>query len=103
VIDMGEKYPESVLTKNRKGELEIRNLISRGRFVIYNYRDPKTFKRMENNKRKIYLKDEAGKVEEYYIIPTQTPNRALFITPKKAEEKVRSVWNNKKKSEESLW
>lgn len=96
-------YPENVLTKNRKGELEVRNLISRGKYVMYDYRDPKTWEQMESKKRKLYLKDENGNVEEYYIIPTQIPNRALFITPKKIEKKVRSVWNNKKKKEELLW
>lgn len=97
------QYPKSVITKNKKGEYEIRNLISRGQFVMYDYRDVKTFKQVENNKRKLYLKDESGKIEEYYIIPTQTPSRSLFIKPKEVENKVRSVWNSKKRKEEPLW
>lgn len=97
------EYPQNVITKNKKGENEIRNLISRGQFVMYDYRDPKTFRQMENNKRKLYLKDETGKVEEYYIIPTKTSNRSLLIKPKAIESKVRSVWNNKKRKEEALW
>ena len=46
------KYPESVLTKDKKGVLEVRNLNVRGQFVIYDYRDVETFKQVENNKKK---------------------------------------------------
>jgi len=98
-----KKYPESVLTKDRKGNLEVRNLISRGQFVIYDYRDVKTFKQVENNKKKLYLKDKNGKVTEYYIIPLKSVNRSLLITPEKPEEKVRKVWDNKMQKEEDLW
>ena len=95
-------YPESVLTKDRKSNLEVRNLISRGQFVMYDYRDVKTFKQLESNKKKIYLKDEEGKIIEYYIIPLKTGNRSLLITPEKAEEKPRKIWNEKIKKEEDL-
>lgn len=97
------EYPENVITKNKRGEEEVRNLISRGKFVMYDYRNPKTFKQMENNKIKLYLKDESGNTEEYYIIPTKTPNRSLLIRPKEIDNKTRFVWNNKKKKEEALW
>jgi len=30
-------FPEDVLTKTRKGEIEVRSLIDRGRYVRYNY------------------------------------------------------------------
>jgi len=96
------EYPESVLTKNKKGETEVRNLISRGEFVLYDYRDPKTFKQMENKKRKLYLKHD-NVIEEYYIIPTQMQNRELLIKPKELDEKTRMVWNSSKKKEEPLW
>ncbi len=98
-----EKYPETVLTKDKKGNLEIRNLVSRGQFVMYDYRDAKTFKQVENNKKKIYLKDGEGKVTEYYIIPLKTGNRSLLISPDKSEEKPRKVWNDKTKKEDDLW
>ncbi len=45
-----KEYPESVLTKDRKGNLEVRNLSARGQFVMYDYRDAKNFKQVENNK-----------------------------------------------------
>ena len=98
-----KEYPESVLTKDRKGNLEVRNLISRGQFVVYDYRDVKTFKQVENNKKKLYLKDKDGEIREYYIIPLKTGNRSLLITPEKSEEKVRKLWNDKTQKEEDLW
>jgi len=98
-----EKYPETVLTKDKKGNMEVRNLVFRGQFVIYDYRDVKTFKQVESSKKKIYLKDENGQISEYYIIPLKTGNRSLLIKPEKPEEKVRKVWNEKIKKEEDLW
>jgi len=98
-----KEYPESVLTKDKKGNLEVRNLISRGQFVMYDYRDVKTFKQVESNKRKLYLKNNDGKIEEYYIIQLKTGNRSLLITPDKPDEKPRKVWNNKNQKEEDLW
>jgi hypothetical protein len=97
------EYPETVLTKDKKGNLEVRNFISRGQFVMYDYRDTKTFKQVESSKRKIYLKDKEGKITEYYIIPLKIGNRSLLITSDKAEEKVRKVWNDKAMKEEDLW
>jgi len=97
-----ENYPETVLTKDKKGNIEVRNLISRGNFVIYDYRDVKTFKQVESNKKKIYLKDGNSQVSEYYIIPLKTGNRSLLINPEKPVEKPRKVWNDKTKKEEDL-
>lgn len=96
------EYPESVLTKSKKGNIEVRNLISRGKFVMYDYRDPKTFRQVEDKKVKLYLKDEEGNVEEYYIIPLKA-ERSLMIKPKELEEKERKVWNQKTKRAEELW
>jgi len=98
-----KEYSESVLTKDKKGNLEVRNIISRGQFVMYDYRDDKTFKQVENKKKKIYLKDENGQISEYYIIPLKTGNRSLLITPEKPEEKPRKVWNERTEKEEDLW
>lgn len=97
-----KKFPESVSTKDRKGNLEVRSLISRGKYVIYDYRDPKTFKQVEGSKKKLYLLNEEGRLEEYYIIPLPG-NRSLFIEPKEKEEKPRKVWNDKKSKEEDLF
>jgi hypothetical protein len=98
-----KEYPESVLTKDKKGNLEIRNLVSRGQFVMYDYRELNSFRQVESNKKKLYLKDKDGKIEEFYIIPLKTGNRSLLIIPDKPEGKPRKVWNDKTKKEEDLW
>jgi hypothetical protein len=96
------KYPETVLTKDKKGNVEVRNLISRGKFVLYDYRDAKAFKQVESGKKKLYLKDESGEIKEYYIIQLKG-GKALLIEPKEKEEKERKVWNDKTKKEEDMW
>jgi len=89
------KYPESVLTKNKKGETEIRNLLSRGIFVKYNYIYPETGKIAEHGKFSIILKDrETGKQEHYFMIPMKD-ERFLAIPQK--EKKERKLWNEKNK------
>ncbi|MBU5688099.1 MAG: hypothetical protein KQA41_01290 [Candidatus Aenigmarchaeota archaeon] len=97
------EYPNEVLTKNRKGQIEVRNLIARGSFVLYDYRDPESFKIVENGKKKIYLKDENGNIQEFYIIPTKTKDRELLLKPKRSNNKYIKVWNNKKKTSEELF
>ncbi|MGC9059480.1 MAG: hypothetical protein ACP5H3_03710 [Candidatus Aenigmatarchaeota archaeon] len=93
-------FPEEVLTKTKKGKIEVRNLIARGKFVWYDYRDPKTFENAENNKSRIFLKDEEGNVKSYFIIPLKE-KRFLLIEAEKEEDK--KVWNDKKKRVEDLW
>lgn len=85
------EYPEEVLTKDKKGNLEVRWLIDRGKFVRYNYRHPKTGKILENNKYSIILKLK-GKEEHFYMIPIK--GRFLAIPIK--EKKKRKVWDGKK-------
>ncbi len=87
-------YPESVLTKNKKGETEVRNLLKTGEFLEYNYIDPKTGKVMEGGKRSIILKS-GGKQEHYFIIPLKQKNRFLMIVPEEEKEN-RCVWDGKK-------
>jgi len=94
------EYSETVLTKDKKGKIEVRNLISRGQFVTYDYREPKTFKTV--GKKKICLKDEEGKITEYFIIPLKTSNRSLLILDE-SENKKRKIWNDKTKKEDELW
>jgi len=95
------KYPESVMTKDRKGNIEVRNLLSRGKFVLYDYRDEKTFKQVESGKKKLCLKDKSGDIKEYYIIPLKR-GKDLLIEPKENEEKEIRVWNEKTKKEEKM-
>ncbi len=83
------KYPSEVLTKSKKGKVEVRSLIDSGTFVRYEYLDPKTGERSEN---KVKLVLYNGKdYEEYFIIPLKQRNRFLLL---KAEKKgARSIWN----------
>ncbi len=96
-------YPESVLTQDRKGNYEVRNLITRGEFLLHDYRDPSDFRPVESSKQKLYLKETNGSIIEYFIIPTKTPDRMLLIRPKEIETKDRRVWNEKAKRDEELW
>jgi len=94
------KYPESVLTKDRKENTEVRNLVSKGKFVMYDYRNPKCFMQVESKKLKLYLKDEKEK-RAFYLIPLKG-NRFLMIETKEDTEE-RKIWNEKKKKEENLF
>ncbi len=94
-------FPETVITKSKKGKVEIRSLDHRGRYVICKYLDPKTMKQADT-KRKLMLKDEEGKVIEYFIIPLKDPTRALLVFPD-AKEKDRQIWNEKRGNAEDIW
>lgn len=96
-----KKYPKEVLTKDRKGNIEVRNLVSKGKFVLYDYRNMKTFKKVESNKLKLYLKDTEGR-KGFYLIPIKG-NRFLMIEAKQDKHPERKVWNEKKKKEENLF
>ncbi len=85
------KYPEEVLTKSKKGKIEVRNLVDYGKFVRYEYLDPQTGERSEN-KVKIVLFNGKN-YEEYFRIPLKQKNKFLML---KAEEKgPRKIWNGK--------
>ena len=94
-------FPETVLTKDKKGKLEIRSLDHRGRYVMCKYLDPKTMKPADT-KRKLTLRDEEGVVHEYFIIPLKDPKRALLISAE-SEEKERQLWNEKTRRAEEIW
>ena len=83
-------FPDEVLTRTKKGEVEVRSLIDRGRYVRYNYLDPDTGEPMEGGKIKLALISESGRTEEYFIIPTKS-KRDLLIPA--AEKGPRKVWN----------
>ena len=83
--------PEEVLTRSKKGKMEVRKLIDRGQYVRYEYLDPQSGERSEN-KVKIVLKSKEGKVEEHFIIPLK--GKSLLLP---AEEKgERKVWDGEK-------
>lgn len=96
-----KKYSEEVLTEGEKGDMKVRNLVSRGKFVLYDYRNPQTFKQVASNKLKLYLKDVKTK-RGFYLIPIKG-NRFLMIEAKEDKHPERKVWNEKKKKEENLF
>lgn len=81
-------FPEEVLTRTRKGELEVRSLIDRGRYVRYRYLHPETGEPMEGGKIKLVLVAEDGSAEEYFIIPTRSKRDLLIPSATKGTRKV---------------
>jgi len=81
-------FPEDVLTKTRKGEIEVRSLIDRGRYVRYNYLHPDTGEPMEGGKVKLVLVSDDGATEEYFVIPTKSKRDLLIPAPEKGKRKV---------------
>jgi hypothetical protein len=84
------RFPEEVLTRTKKGEVEVRSLIDRGRYVRYNYVDPETGLPLEGGKVKLVLVSDTNRTEEYFIIPTKS-KRDLLIPA--AEKGARKVWD----------
>ena len=86
--DVDVRFPDEVLTRTKKGEIEVRSLIDRGRFVRYNYLHPETGEAMEGGKVKLVLASESGKTEEYFIIPTKSKRDLLIPAPEKGARKI---------------
>lgn len=84
------KFPDEVLTRTKKGEVEVRSLIDRGRYVRYRYLHTETGEAMEGGKVKLVLIPESGKPEEYFILPTKS-KRDLLIPA--ADKGSRKVWD----------
>ena len=89
------------MTKGRAGKPEVRAVDSRGSYVMCKYLDPKSMKPADR-KRKLMLKDQSGKVSEYFIIPLKDAKRALLLTAE-SEEKERQVWNEAERKVEEVW
>jgi len=94
------KFPDAVLTKTKRGKILVRNLLGRGKFVWYDYRNPENFEKEENGKIRIFLKDNNGKVYSYFLIPLKN-KRFLAIEANSSEDKI--LWNDSKKRAEKLW
>ena len=84
---------EDVLTRTKKGEVEVRSLLDRGRYVRYNYLHPETGEPMEGGKVKLVLISDAGRTVEFFIIPTKS-KRDLLIPA--AEKGARMIWDGAK-------
>ncbi|HEY5606545.1 MAG TPA: hypothetical protein VIL45_08525 [Thermoplasmata archaeon] len=82
------EFPPEVLTRTKKGEIEVRSLIDRGRYARYYYLDPETGAPMEDGKVKLVLMSDRGATEEYFLIPTKSKRDLLIPTPEKGARKV---------------
>ncbi len=86
-------FPEEVLTRTKKGEIEVRSMIDRGRYVRYNYLHLETGQPMEGGKVKLVLLSDTGRTEEFFIIPTKS-ERGLLVPA--AEKGARKIWDGTK-------
>lgn len=86
------KFPEEVLTRTKKGEIEVRSLVDRGRYVRYDYLHPETGEPMEGGKVKLVLIPEGGEPQEFFIIPTRSKRDLLIPAPEKG---ARKIWNGR--------
>jgi hypothetical protein len=87
------EFPDEVLTRTKKGEIEVRSLIDRGRYVRYRYLHPETGEVMEGGKVKLVLLSDAGRTEEYFIIPTKSKRDLLIPVVEKGDRK---IWDGAK-------
>src|SRR5256712_14110711 len=72
------EFPDEVLTLTKKGEIEVRSLIDRGRYVRYRYLHSETGEVMEGGKIKLVLLSDTGRTEENFIIPTRSKRDHLI-------------------------
>ncbi len=93
---------EEAITVSKRGKRELRTIVSRGRFALVEYRDPKTMERVEDKYKLVLLHDD-GRVDEYFIIPTKTRSRLLMIVPKEKKGTNLKVWNPEKGEVEDLF
>src|SRR3990172_53949 len=82
------RFPEDVMTRRKKGEVEVRSLIDRGRYVRYNYLHPETGEPMEGGKVKLVLIAVSGTTEEYFRSPTKSKRDLLIPAAEKGERKI---------------
>ncbi|RDD53998.1 MAG: hypothetical protein BA066_01575 [Candidatus Korarchaeota archaeon NZ13-K] len=83
---------DEAITVSKRGKRELRTLVSRGRFALIEYRDPVTRERTED-KYKLLLLHEDGRVQEFFVIPTKTSGRSMLVEPKEKKGKELKVWN----------
>ena len=86
------EYPGSVLTRNNKGETEVRNLLECGEFVRYNYTDPETGRVVESGKTSLILRSGSG-VQHLFLIPLKD---GRFLAVADRDKKLRHIWDGRK-------
>ncbi len=97
-----QKFSESVLTKSKKGKIELRTLDSRGQYVLIKYLNPDTLE-LADKKKKIILRSEDGRVEAFFIIPLADKRKFLLIKDEEEKNKKIKLWNEKTKREEEVF
>ncbi|MCS7123209.1 MAG: hypothetical protein RMJ17_01370 [Candidatus Aenigmarchaeota archaeon] len=93
-------FPLSVITKTKKGKIEVRNLVERGFYVIYDYRNLDDFK-ISENKQKIVLKNSKNQIKSFFIFPLKEKGKFLLVETENKEDI--KVWNDELKKEENLF
>lgn len=83
---------EEAITVSKKGKRELRTLVSRGRFALIEYRDPVTKERTEDKCKLVLLHDD-GRLQEFFVIPTKTEGRSMLVEPKEKKGRELKVWN----------
>lgn len=92
-------YPEDVLTKSKRGKIEVRSLIDEGKYVRYEYLDPKTGEKSENKIKLVLINENS--IEEYFMIPLKEKNKFLLL---KTESKGdRKIWDKNRNKAISLF
>ncbi len=81
-------FPDEVLTRTKKGEIEVRSLIDRGAFVRYRYLHPDTGEPMEGGKVKLVLRSDDGTTQEFFVIPTKSHRDLLLPAAEKGDRKI---------------
>jgi len=79
-------FPQEVMTRTKKGKLEVRSLSEKGEFLLYEFLDPETTK-PTSNKKKLILKSSTRR-SEFFLIPTRDGRFLLIPTEPKEGVKV---------------
>lgn len=96
----GEDIREA-MTESKKGNRELRSIFSRGRFALVEYRDMETKERADE-KLKLVLQHDDGKVEEFFVIPLKQANRSLLLRTEKPKGPKVKAWNPKSEKVEEV-
>lgn len=96
------ELPEEVLTVSKKGKVEVRALVRRGKFALIEYLDPETMERTEDKYKLVLLGDD-GVVEEYFILPLKQANRRLMVIPREKKGDKLMVWNREARRAEPMF
>jgi len=76
---------EKSITYSSRGRMEVRSFVESGEYAMVEYRDPKTLRVVEN-KFKIYLKSEDGRMRGFLFIPLKGEGRYLVIEDKEVKK-----------------